>query len=329
LRILSTDSNGATLRATTSIVVTSGARYLVTLWVRSRGTGGCSVNVEINGVVVASSGTNVPTDWTRISGFYNADQAVLNPALAIVVSCPAIGSSRRRQANSSGVDMEDLSMDVAGASDTTSTTATTSVSTSSVESSSQSSITLTTSTTTSDVATSTTVSASSTSASPLVCSPVIQDPSFEISGASSVSSDWTIATLQGSASADNYNMGKPIIRTTQNVAHSGSYIYIIITNSIVAENFTLQYLHPISLCVGVAYEVGLWARVSRSGVWSPGCRVVGYLGEFQVFSDLISEADQTYRYIGGTFTPATDMPAASFKIVAVCPVAQRNLRGVM
>jgi hypothetical protein len=163
----------------------------------------------------------------------------------------------------------------------------------------------------------------------LVCSPVIQDPSFEISGASSVSSDWTIATLQGSASADNYNMGKPIIRTTQNVAHSGSYIYIIITNSIVAENFTLQYLHPISLCVGVAYEVGLWARVSRSGVWSPGCRVVGYLGEFQVFSDLISEADQTYRYIGGTFTPATDMPAASFKIVAVCPVAQRNLRGVM
>lgn len=56
-----------------------------------------------------SSGSNIPTGWTMIEGFYT-NTVNSNPLLEVVVSCPTAGQKMKRVVDENGVDLDALSM---------------------------------------------------------------------------------------------------------------------------------------------------------------------------------------------------------------------------
>jgi hypothetical protein len=322
LRVTSTDANGAVLNAEAAISVQAGTRYQVTLWIRSLG-GGCSASVHVNGIIIASSDGVVPTTWTAIQGFYTANINTPDPTLTLSVSCPAIVSTKR-QAASAGMEIDDVTMNVEDPNDVTS------LPPSSIPSSATSSSIIEATSTPPPLTITSLASLPASSTSALSCRPTIIDPSFELSGVSASSSDWEIG---------DYNPGGDgslaVYSNPYNLYHYGDglYSYFVYSNSTQLTTYTFRYLHPLSLCAGVPYQLGYWTRGYRyRGANTNGCHVDAYLNNEKVFWDRVGRADnQNWRYVGGKVTFAQDVFAAGLELRFSCPPTKwaSNNRGVM
>jgi hypothetical protein len=350
--------------------------------VRSRGASRCTASVVINGQTVVNSGSNLPSGWTEIVGFYDSDPAVPVPIVEVVVSCPPRSNKMKRQ-DDGGLDIDDLNMNeadlssiatqsmsstfgpvaeissdaallpqssspIAQPSSSTSadnspagsnfsplspsesmgvaspTSSDTSSPTAILESSSTTPLssvidsgasTITSSASLPDLTVSSTTSASASSSAILSCDPVILDPGFEISGEFQTMDDW-----QFGDSAD-VNDPRYIFDHPSDAINGGAldnYGFGLWTRSIQNETKDITYLHPIKLCKGIEYQIGLWARshIIRRTI-SAGCRISAVLGNKTVWTDRIGVFDRDFRYIGFPVSFSEDT-IASFKISVTC-----------
>ncbi|KAF2752272.1 hypothetical protein M011DRAFT_473515 [Sporormia fimetaria CBS 119925] len=317
--VVSLDANEAFVSFDTGLNLEPAQRYSVKLWIKSASTAEsrCTVSVLIGSQTVASSSGGVPDEWIQLSGAYTSEVGDQSPTLSMRVMCPARVEvptpirRYKRQAPGDGVLLDDLEMTEDDGSTTTS------------EPVSQG--TADTGSTMSETGVTTTITASTTASitptSPLSCVPTLSDGTFEASGPSGSTQDWSseigfdAVTLEGTGDLWWANVRYEGF----SALHQEGYGYTAYTGKSTATTYDIKYLHPITLCAGTTYHVSAWVRNNRrNSAWTEGCRVTAFLDDKKAWSDRVGFSDWNYRYLDGTITPTTDTTTAEFFIRVEC-----------